>query len=375
MYEFYSQTKQRAAAAIAAGLMLTAAGMPAGTVSAQDDAKPVSLMCLGDSITDGFWLTGGYRNTLCAHITENGQEQAVDFVGPNWGGSGYDPQHAGYSGYSIDNIAQEDSISGQRTGISSFVDWLMESYPADVVFLQIGTNDILSLYDLDHFGDRLEGLVDSILGTLPADGCLYLATLPVMDATNNLYISDYFFTVESMDAAVEQCNTQIRALAQKKAAEGKPVILANINGVLTKSDLYDGVHPSEAGYQKMGDFWYARLNEYLSGQAQTTQPIVTETTTAVTETTTTPVQTTTSAQTTTQTETTTQTVQTTTAPPLPPQRGDVNLDGTVSAADAVALSEILTRQRTADAKAAQQADMDENGKLNAVDLTLLKRAL
>lgn len=330
------------AAAGAAMLMLKGTAIPAAAEEKQTDQ--ISLMCLGDSITDGFWLPGGYRNTLCSRITENGQEARVNFVGPNWGGSGYDPQHAGYSGYSIDNIAQADSISGQRTGISSFADWLMETFPADVVFLQLGTNDILSLYDLGHFGERLEGLVDVILDALPENGALYLATLPCMDATNTLYISEYFFTVESMDEAVENCNAQIRALAKKKQDAGKPVILANINGVLTKEDLYDGVHPNEEGYRKMGDFWYKRLCEYLNGEAFTAQ----NTETAVTE---------------------------TTAPPVPAPEGDVTLDGKVNSADAVALAKILTGDAEASEESAMQADLDGNRKLNAVDLTLLIRSL
>ena len=332
MYE----RKRLAAAAGAAVLMLSAGTLPG---RAADETKKVRLMCLGDSITDGFWLPGGYRNTLCSLITENGQESQVDLVGPNWGGSGYDPQHAGYSGYSIDNIAQENSISGQRTGLSSFAEWMLGEYPADVVFLQIGTNDILSLYDLEHFGERLEGLVDTVLAALPPEGALYLATLPQMDATNNLYISDYFFTVESMDEAVESCNAQIRALAEKKKSEGKPVILAEINRVLTKADLYDGVHPNEGGYQKMGEFWYARLNEYLSGE---TQPEVTAT-----------------------------------DPPVKPEllRGDTDGNGQIAIADAVMLAKYLSADGSLTDAEAARADMNADSRLNAADLTLLKRAL
>ena len=339
----YDRIRKTAAAAAAAFLMLNPAGVPAQAA----DEKPLALMCLGDSITDGFWMQGGYRNTLCSLITEAGYADAVDFVGPNWGGSGYDPQHAGYSGYSIDNIAQEDSISGGRIGISSFIDKLLADHHPDVVFMQIGTNDILSLYDLEHFGERLEKLTDTILAALPADGILYLATLPVMDANNHLYISEYFFTVESMDQAVESCNAQIRAIAQKKQAEGKPIRLAEINKVLTKDDLFDGVHPSEAGYAKMGQFWFQTLNDYRSGAAQTAQ-------------TTEPVQ-------------TTETTQTTV--PAQPQKGDVNLDGVQSIADAVTLAKALTTEITLTEDQAVQADMDENRKINAVDLTLLKRAL
>lgn len=307
------------------------------------EAEPISLMCLGDSITDGFWMTGGYRNTLCELITENGQQAQVDMVGPNWGGTGYDTQHAGYSGYSVDNIAQEDSISGQRTGISSFIDWLMADYPADVVFLQIGTNDILSLYDLEHYGERLEALVDRILPTLPEDGVLYLATLPCMDATNTLYINEYYFTVESMDAAVEQCNAQIRALVEKKRSEGARIVLADVNAVLEKSDLYDGVHPNEEGYRKLGTFWYTKLCDYWNGEAD--QPQMTGSSVTTTETTTTPTT----------------------------LLGDVNADGSITIADAVAMVKYLSGAAAADTISVTQADMNTDGCITAEDLTLLKR--
>ncbi len=317
---------KKLAAVCAAAVMLTGHMLPVSAEAAEEEkTSPTALMCLGDSITDGFWLAGGYRNTLCAQIQEHHEESKVDFVGPNWGGIGYDPQHAGYSGYSIDNIAQEQSISGQRTGLYSFIDWLMESYPADVVFLQIGTNDILSLYDLEHFGERLELLVDAILETLPEDGMLYLATLPCMDATNNLYISDYYFTVESMDAAVEACNGQIRELAQKKQEKGAKLRLAEVNRVLTKEDLYDGVHPSEAGYEKLGLFWYRTLEGYWKGEAA-----------------------------------------------YQAVRGDINADGALTAADAVLMVRHLTNAVALGESAGKAADMDGDGKVNVKDLMQMK---
>lgn len=381
----YDSLLLRKGAACAAALAMLTGGIGmANSTAVSGETETLSLMCLGDSITDGFWMTGGYRNTLCNLIAENGQQAQVDMVGPNWGGSGYDTQHAGYSGYSVDNIAQEDSISGARTGISSFIDWLMADYPADVVFLQIGTNDILSLYDLENYGKRLEALVDKILPTLPEDGALYLATLPCMDATNTLYISEYFFTVESMDEAVAQCNTQIRALVAKKQSQGARIMLADINGVLEKTDLYDGVHPSEEGYRKMGEFWYQQLGGYWNGAVDqmltTTPPAETTTTSVSSETTTTTVETTTvsSAETTTTTtvETTyseTTAATTTAAPQL--VSGDVNSDGTVSVADAVALSKYLTKAADGAAIDAEQADLNTDRQINAVDLTLLKRHL
>ena len=78
-------------------------------VHAEESGEKIRVMPLGDSITDGFSTVGGYRQPLCNKLEENGYSGNFDFVGPNWGGNCYDPQHAGYSGYSIDNIDQADS--------------------------------------------------------------------------------------------------------------------------------------------------------------------------------------------------------------------------------------------------------------------------
>ncbi|MBR6108050.1 MAG: dockerin type I repeat-containing protein [Oscillospiraceae bacterium] len=56
-------------------------------------------------------------------------------------------------------------------------------------------------------------------------------------------------------------------------------------------------------------------------------------------------------------------------------RGDVNLDGSVNIADAVALIKFLLSESTLTAEQAAQADINGDQKLSAVDLTLLKRML
>ncbi|MBP0972822.1 MAG: hypothetical protein J5851_02840 [Oscillospiraceae bacterium] len=241
---------------------LTAAAMGIGMCTAvpghAEETRKLRVMPLGDSITDGFTgqPVGGYRVTLWHLLEENGFADGIDMVGPQWGGDGIDPNHAGYSGYAIADIPN------QRMGIYNFSEWLMQEYPADVVLLQIGTNDIISNYERDTMGERLELLVDVVLNALPADGLLYLSTIPYMDADVTTYTDAY--TAEEMDQAVDDYNAQVRAIAEKKKAEGKPIALADINSVLTKDDLLDGVHPSAQGYEKMGKYWYGKLVEYLS---------------------------------------------------------------------------------------------------------------
>ena len=109
-------------------------------------------------------------------------------------------------------------------------------------------------------------------------------------------------------------NTIVKNLVAKKQAEGAHIEFSDINSTIDISagDLEDGVHPSEQGYAKMGQYWSNLLTEtYFHGTVTpTTTPATTVTTTTTTETTTTttgtttatdstPAETTTSAQTTT----------------------------------------------------------------------------
>ena len=221
----------------------------------------LSVLCLGDSITDGFLLPGGYRNTLCALLEEAGLSGRIDLTGPNRNGSGYAPCHAGFTGFAVDRIAAEDSLTGAREGILPMVPALAAQFPADVILLMIGTNDILSRFDLPHFGERLGRLTLALLSAFSACRLLYIATLPDMDAADSPYICPQVYPAEEIDRAVADCNAQIRTLAQRQAAAGRPVRLADIHGTLTKADLQDGVHPNAAGFEKIGRCWFRKLLE------------------------------------------------------------------------------------------------------------------
>lgn len=326
--------------------ILTAAALSGGCLTlvpacAQEET-PLRVMPLGDSITDGFTVTGGYRVPLWHMLDDAGLAGGIDFVGPNWGSDGIaDPNHAGYSGYSIADIPN------QRSGIYNFIDWLMEENPADVVLLQIGTNDILSSYELDSAGARLELLVDSILTYIPDGGMLYVSTIPYMDADVTTYTDAY--TAEEMDAAVDAYNADVRAVVAKKAAEGKPIAQADINAVLTKADLGDGVHPSEEGYRKMAEYWYGVLTAYMDGDTPATTPTETDTTEE------TPTESDTAA----------------------PERraGDVTCDGTVRLEDIVLLQKYLLGAEPLSQAAYDNADLNADGVVDVFDLSLLKREI
>ncbi len=358
--------------------LLTAAAMLGGTASAipyisASADEPLRIMAVGDSITHGYInADNGYRKYLCHHLQQNGV--SFDMVGPenswsnestySWNGTTitYDPQHCGYSGYST------MSYSG-RTGIYETLfagQNLIEAHDPDIVLLQIGTNDLLdaSLDIRTGVGDiresttaldRLETVVDKILESLDSGDVLFVTTIPAIDATACAsWVGSYQWTfnlsAEQIPSKVNECvdayNAGVKSLVAQKQAEGKNVQLGDVASVIDVSagDLYDGCHPSEQGYAKMGAHWAEKIAAYLNGG--TVNPPTTEPAT-----------------------------QPTTEPIVddPFLKGDLNNDRSFTVADVILLQKYLLCLGTLDEHAVRAADMDSNDKLNAFDLAMVKR--
>lgn len=350
------KTKKMVAGLLAATVLLGATSVLQAVqiepVSAASD--PVKIIAMGDSITHGY-INGdnGYRKYFCYGLQQNGITN-FDMVGPNnnWSDSAtydwngititYDPVHAGYSGYAIQKIGSRQGLQEtifDTTYVNGDVSGnMMEAYQPDVIMLQIGTNDVLDA-QLTGIGDRLEELVDKLIPYVSGDGqVLYLASIPDIDAAKKYdwlgayqwtygvsYESDPEKFVATVQAAVDDYNTIVKNLVAKKQAEGAHIEFSDINSTIDISagDLEDGVHPSEQGYAKMGQYWSNLLTEtYFHGTVTpTTTPTTTATTTTTTETTTTTTGTTTATDST-PVETTTSVQTTTTAKPQTNPSGD-----------------------------------------------------
>ena len=343
-------TKKKGLAALIAavtGLSSLAVGTVSAAPAAAGDTEAVKILSLGDSITDGYWTSGAYRKYMYHDLEQMGYN--IDMVGPKGGNSNtftyngqsvsYDDNNAGYSGYAI----QEMTTKEHRSGILETIQgtWyngqnMIAAYQPDIVLLQIGTNDILSNYN-DGITDRLENLVNVILQDLDADSTVFVSTIPDIDAyiradwLGSYGINAWGSTQEEKDQLMETVtgcidtyNTSIYNLVLKMQSEGKNVQFADINSVVDyQTDLHDGVHPNEAGYENMGNYWAGLLNDFFQSKGTNPKPVTTTTTTqpAVTTTTTTtttkattkPITTTSTAKTTTTTKATT----TTTAATVP----------------------------------------------------------
>lgn len=194
------------------------------------------VMPLGDSITDGYNVPGGYRVRLDALFTENGD--AVDFVGSLRNGPGVllDKEHEGHSGWRIDQIA---TILPNR---------LLRHTP-DVLLVHLGTNDVFQGYDMANAPERLAGLVDTALGFDPDTTVLLAGIIPSSNA--------------SINAEIEVYNAEVEALAASYADAGYDVRYVDMYTGFPSWMLADGVHPNRAGYARMAGVWYAALETVL----------------------------------------------------------------------------------------------------------------
>ncbi|WP_117207979.1 SGNH/GDSL hydrolase family protein [Allorhizocola rhizosphaerae] len=221
-----------------------------GGIAAAESNGGVRVMPLGDSITEGTQIPGGYRNGLWQRLAANGYR--VDFVGSQFNGppSLGDHDHQGHPGWRIDQID------------ANIVRWLQVTNPRTVL-LHIGTNDVLQNYHLATAPSRLSTLVDRITATVPAADVFVATIIPLANA--------------DQESKARSFNATIPAMVQSKVNAGKRVHLVDMHAALTTADLIDGVHPTAGGYDKMAATWLTALRSVpgsIGDPGQPARPIV-----------------------------------------------------------------------------------------------------
>lgn len=372
---------------------VTLAAVPNFTAAiAAGGGDQIKIMCIGDSITDGYTseYTGSYRKFIYHGLTGLGYD--IDMVGSKGGGwtptytdeaTGesfeYDNDNTGYSGYAIKEYPGRSGIleTLQQTNC------LAETQP-DIVTLQIGTNDVIDNYLLDEAGERLETLITYILDNIPEDSVLFVTGIPDLDP-NRSGVYDWFgnyrhsadwqtqyddATAEAnVHKAVASYDTEVEAVVERIRTTRSNVYPAYVQTVITdvKTQLFDGVHPNNIGYKAMGEYWTELLDTYLKNGSGNVDPPVTTTTTVQT-----------TAQTTT-TQTTSSTVTTTDDSwwQGPTTSADPDDGNKLRVNDLVLLSRFLLNNRTFDFTTERMKlyDLYEDGRLDTYDLVLMRKAL
>jgi lysophospholipase L1-like esterase len=226
---------------IAAATALFLSALLPGTPAAAESNGGVRVMPLGDSITEGTQVPGGYRIGLWQRLSAGGYQ--VDFTGSQYNGPAAlgDHDHEGHPGWRIDQLD------------ANVVTWLRNT-GSHTVLLHIGTNDVLQNYDVGRAPARLSGLIDHITATA-TDAEVFVAT--IIPLANS-----------GQESAVRTFNSAIPGIVASNQNAGKHVHLVDMHAALTAADLTDGIHPTAAGYDKMAATWFGALQS-VSGSIGT----------------------------------------------------------------------------------------------------------
>lgn len=150
-----------------------------------------TIMPLGDSITLGVPVNGGYRDPLMRSLTNAGFN--FRFVGSQNGYSTTEltswtqQYHEGHSGYIIDGRTLYTNAA-PRAGLCEYMTtWLASVSPSNIL-LMIGSNDINLDYSSTNAPERLSALISLISnptnGLRPAAN-LYVASIIPMNSSTS----------------------------------------------------------------------------------------------------------------------------------------------------------------------------------------------
>lgn len=197
--------------------------------------KPLKIIPLGDSITLGLFVPGGYRAPLYQVLTNAGY--SIDFSGTQ-SGNGVatlpDPEHEGYSGFTI-------------RGVNNILPDIFGATPdPDIILIFLGTNDYRgSGDDVNNATNRLEMLIRRMSTNWPGAKMIVGNLLPREPV---------------WEAEIQKTfNPMLPALCERLRTQGVPAYFTDLRGVTTLADLPDGLHPTQFSYNKLATNWFAAI--------------------------------------------------------------------------------------------------------------------
>ncbi|WP_131738384.1 DUF1986 domain-containing protein [Actinomadura roseirufa] len=225
------------------------------------------VMALGSSTTwgEGSSHGNGYRQVLDQGLQKiaerNGQETGesrtaaalksdtddtpqVDLVGTVRVGTMADRDNEGWRGLKINEIAGKAGCP-------------VKLYRPNVVTLIAGGNDVVQNYQMDGAVGRLESLIEQIDRDAEEVTVLVSGVQPFSDP--------------AMNTRGKAFSAQIPSMVDRLAGRGLNVVYVDISALGSSDIGSDGIHPTDQGYQKIGDA-FVKAAEHASEQHLIPEP-------------------------------------------------------------------------------------------------------
>jgi lysophospholipase L1-like esterase len=192
------------------------------------------ILPLGDSITWGTLSTdgNGYRQDLLDLLSGT----PVQYIGSQRAGNMTNNLNEGHPGATIGQIA-------------GFANRSLPQRP-NLILLMVGTNDMIKDVDPVNAPQRLGNLLDECLAACP-DAVLITAQLtPTTNATATAFMNVF--------------NPAIPGLAASRVSAGKKVMTVDMRSYVNTTELKDGLHPADCGYNQMAIGWRDAIQQAIS---------------------------------------------------------------------------------------------------------------
>ncbi len=225
------------------------------SVPEQDTRKPVKIMPLGDSLTEGanHNQCGAYRVPLLKMLDEDGVP--YEFVGFHSISSANvtngQVKHSGKGGATVFTTADENLPK-------------CKGLDPDIVLVMLGTNDAMQNVTGEIFAKYYYEKVISKLYEMFPGVTVYVATIPplVIYGTQNL---------NTENKSQTESNPAIKKMVEERKAAGDKIELVDmspeasgITGQDFDEDGKDTVHPAPSGNEKIAKQWHNAIKDKIA---------------------------------------------------------------------------------------------------------------
>lgn len=191
---------------------------PVQTINKLTNGVPLTIVALGDSLTQGWMVSQGY----------------IDFL--------REMLHTKYPQSRFKLISS--GIPGDTADSGLYrLKWDVLRYSPDCVFIQYAINDAFSGFTKQSFKSNIKGIIDGIRENGDADIVLITSGY-IGDNEDNRHVEGYYHQLEALGADYGIPVVRTHEYWKRKIREGV------IFGSLVQ---YDGVHPTEEGYRLMAE--------------------------------------------------------------------------------------------------------------------------
>lgn len=220
-------------------------------VGPQATSNVIRIMPLGDSVTGGSKSTTSYRYFLSRSLRKDGYSD-VSFVGSlNGVTDGNEPpdpvwesRHEGHPGWTAADIVNgsDEHRDWMRGKLSGSGGW-GRVYRPDIALVDLGLNDLSRGFGPKLAASNVAKVIDALRSANPH---IAIALAEVTPEWNN----------EPGYDQIPQLNDLLRLLALRKTTYQSPITIVDLfDGMDVNVDLIDGVHPTDAGHQKIAEAW------------------------------------------------------------------------------------------------------------------------